>query len=69
MSIFDVDDASVRRLDAFEGEYYKRTGVTVALDGEGKVVAQAYVIRGEFEDLLFSHWRILFDINPDNPYY
>ena len=49
---FDVNDASVRRLDAFEGEDYKRTSVTVALEGKGTVDAQAYVIRNEFEDLL-----------------
>ena len=49
---FGVDDVSVGRLDAFEGEYYRRTAVSVTLHAGETVGAQAYVVRDEFEDLL-----------------
>jgi len=53
----DVDEASLARLDAFEGEEYERVTVTVQLgDGRGQE-AFCYLFRGGFADrLLPGDW-------------
>jgi gamma-glutamylcyclotransferase (GGCT)/AIG2-like uncharacterized protein YtfP len=42
---YDVDDASLQRLDEFEGTLYKRTDVNVETDTREWVEAQTYIIR------------------------
>ena len=42
---FDVDDASVQRLDAFEGTLYMRTEVNVETETREWVEAETYVMR------------------------
>jgi gamma-glutamylcyclotransferase (GGCT)/AIG2-like uncharacterized protein YtfP len=42
---FDLPDGAWARLDAFEGEMYQRTRVTVALDDGRELRAHAYVFR------------------------
>jgi gamma-glutamylcyclotransferase (GGCT)/AIG2-like uncharacterized protein YtfP len=49
-----VDALSVKRLDDFEGEFYKRTQILAdALDG-GSLSAHAYVIKARYRDRLSS---------------
>ena len=49
-----VDNASLHKLDRFEGPLYNRTDVIVHLGDGTPVDAQAYVIRPEFADRLTS---------------
>ena len=42
---FDVDDATVERLDRFEGDMYERVDVTVLTEDNGWVDAETYVLR------------------------
>ncbi len=50
----DLPEAAWRRLDAFEGEMYHRRLIQVELEDGTARVAQAYVIRPEFEHRLSS---------------
>ena len=50
----DVDELSVKRLDAFEGEFYERGEVAAGtLDGES-LTAHAYLIKARYRDRLSS---------------
>lgn len=41
---FEVPDSAVRRLDAYEDDFYLRTEVFPEIQGMGKVAAQAYLV-------------------------
>lgn len=44
---FDVPEAAVRRLDAYEDDFYLRAEVFPEVDGMGKVAADAYLVPTE----------------------
>lgn len=48
----DIDKGALARLDAFEGEQYRRETVVVALAGGSRITADTYVIKAEHADLL-----------------
>ena len=48
----DVDEKSLRRLDAFESDVYSRERVTVLLEDDRRVHAFTYIITTEHEGLL-----------------
>jgi gamma-glutamylcyclotransferase (GGCT)/AIG2-like uncharacterized protein YtfP len=50
----DVDDLSLKLLDGFEGEFYKRISVRVEVDQEGPLTAETYSISPEHLHLLTS---------------
>jgi gamma-glutamylcyclotransferase (GGCT)/AIG2-like uncharacterized protein YtfP len=50
----DVDDPSLKLLDDFEGELYKRISVQIEVDQNGPLIAEAYVISPEHLHLLSS---------------
>ena len=53
----DVDEASLARLDAFEGEEYERVTVTVRLADGSRCEAFCYLFRAAFADrLLPGDW-------------
>lgn len=53
----DVDETAWARLDAFEGDEYDRTEVTVALADGSAVSAQVYLFRAKFaQRLLPGEW-------------
>jgi hypothetical protein len=56
---FDVDILSLERLDAFEGDLYRRTPILTETE-EGEVInAEAYVVKPEFKNYLSSsEWNI-----------
>ena len=56
---FDVDESSLERLDAFEGDLYQRTPILAEIKG-GKIFnAEAYVVKPEFRNhLSSSEWNI-----------
>lgn len=49
---FDVDKASISKLDDFEGEYYQRTPVCVTLVTNNAIDAEAYVIKPKYRHIL-----------------
>jgi gamma-glutamylcyclotransferase (GGCT)/AIG2-like uncharacterized protein YtfP len=50
----DVDDLSLKSLDEFEGELYKRISVRVEVGQKGPLIAEAYIISPEHLHLLSS---------------
>jgi gamma-glutamylcyclotransferase (GGCT)/AIG2-like uncharacterized protein YtfP len=48
---FAISDDDLLRLDAFEGDYYRRETVSVICDGK-TIRAETYSLRDEFIDLL-----------------
>lgn len=50
----NVDEASLERLDIFEGELYQRTPVRVETKGEAILNAETYVIKPEYRGYLSS---------------
>lgn len=53
----NVDASSLKLLDRFEGEYYRRLSVTVWTDLAGDQPAETYIFRPEFKHLLTpEHW-------------
>jgi gamma-glutamylcyclotransferase (GGCT)/AIG2-like uncharacterized protein YtfP len=56
---FDVDELSLARLDAFEGDLYQRTALLAEMDG-GKIFnAEAYVVKPKFRNhLSSSEWNV-----------
>jgi len=51
---FDVDESSLERLDAFEGDLYQRTPILAEIKGEEMISAEAYVIKPQFSGYLSS---------------
>jgi len=51
---FDVDESSLERLDAFEGDLYQRIPILVENKGKGMISAEAYVIKPQFSGYLSS---------------
>jgi len=51
---FDVDELSLERLDAFEGDLYERTPILAEIKEGGILNAEAYVIKRQFGDYLSS---------------
>ena len=54
MVYFDVDDVAVKKLDTFEGEYYRRTPVCVKLDIKSFIDAETYIIKPQYRHILSS---------------
>ncbi len=55
---FDVDESSLERLDAFEGDLYHRTSILAEMKGGEICNAEAYVIRSNFwNHLSSSEWN------------
>lgn len=52
MVYFDVDDFSLEKLDAFEGDYYVRTPVRVSLDNHEVIRAETYVVKPDYRHVL-----------------
>jgi len=50
----NVDEASLERLDIFEGDLYQRTPVGVEAEGEEILNAATYVIKPEYRGFLSS---------------
>jgi gamma-glutamylcyclotransferase (GGCT)/AIG2-like uncharacterized protein YtfP len=50
----DVDESSLERLDAFEGDMYQRTPILAEMKGGEICNAQAYVIKPQFSGYLSS---------------
>ena len=56
---FDVDEWSLERLDAFEGDLYQRTPVWVKTEKEQILKAETYVIKSEYQGYLSSkEWNV-----------
>jgi len=56
---FDVDELSLARLDAFEGELYQRTPVPVEPEKDEILNAETYVIKPEYRGYLSSkEWNV-----------
>ena len=51
---FDVDELSLERLDAFEGDLYQRTPILAEIKGGEILNAEAYVIKPQFGGYLSS---------------
>lgn len=49
-----IDDIDLARLDAFEGDYYRRERIAVLCDGKN-LPALTYILRDEFIGLLDGH--------------
>jgi len=55
---FDVDESSLERLDAFEGDLYQRAPILAEMKGGEICNAEAYVIRPNFKNhLSSSEWN------------
>ncbi|HEY4080487.1 MAG TPA: gamma-glutamylcyclotransferase family protein [Burkholderiaceae bacterium] len=55
----DVGEAALARLDAFEGEQYERTAVTVRLTDGRELPAWTYLFKTEFSDQLEAgEWNV-----------
>ena len=55
----DVDELSLERLDAFEGDLYQRTPILAEIKGEETFNAEAYVIKPKFRNhLSWSEWNM-----------
>lgn len=50
-----IDPVALARIDAFEGELYRRETVRVSTDDGLELDAQAYVVRPRFRALLADH--------------
>lgn len=50
----DVDPQSVRRLDAFEGDFYERVTMAVELENGDLLECDAYLVRPEHHNLLLE---------------
>lgn len=48
----DVTEADIKRLDAFEGEFYDRQDHTVVVEGRRELVAAVYVLKDCYRDLI-----------------
>ncbi len=48
----DVDAYSLRRLDEFEGDYYRRRQLAIILYPDTEIKAETYVLSEKFYDLL-----------------
>jgi gamma-glutamylcyclotransferase (GGCT)/AIG2-like uncharacterized protein YtfP len=56
---FDVDELSLGRLDAFEGDLYQRTPVLVEMGGGEVINSEAYMVKPKFKHYLSSsEWNI-----------
>jgi len=56
---FDVDESSLERLDAFEGDLYQRTPILAEMEGGETFNAEAYVIKPEYRGYLSSkEWNV-----------
>ncbi|MBW2406313.1 MAG: gamma-glutamylcyclotransferase [Deltaproteobacteria bacterium] len=56
---FDVDEWSLGRLDAFEGDLYQRTPVWVETEKEEILNVETYVIKSEYQGYLSSKaWNV-----------
>ena len=56
---FDVDELSLERLDAFEGDLYQRTPILAETEGGEIFNAEAYVIKPEYRGYLSSkEWNV-----------
>lgn len=57
---FGVDELSLKRLDAFEGDLYQRTPILAEIEGGDKFNAQAYVVKPKFRNHLSSlEWNAI----------
>jgi len=64
----NVDELSLKRLDAFEGELYQRTLIRVETKGAEILNAETYVIKPEYRDFLSSKaWDVKKFIRKDLP--
>jgi len=56
---FDVDELSLERLDAFEGDLYQRTPILAEMEGGEIFNAEAYIIKPKFRNhLSSSEWNM-----------
>jgi len=56
---FDVDELSLERLDAFEGDLYQRVPILAEMEGGEICNAEAYVIKPKFRNhLSSSEWNM-----------
>jgi gamma-glutamylcyclotransferase (GGCT)/AIG2-like uncharacterized protein YtfP len=56
---FDVDELSLERLDAFEGDLYQRTPIRAETEREEIFSAETYAVKPEFRDCLSSKkWNV-----------
>lgn len=56
---FGVDQLSLERLDAFEGDLYQRTTIPAEIEGGEILNAEAYVVKPKFRDHLSSlEWNV-----------
>ena len=56
---FDLDESSLERLDAFEGDLYQRTPVKVEMEKEDILNAETYVIKPRYKRCLSSkEWNL-----------
>jgi gamma-glutamylcyclotransferase (GGCT)/AIG2-like uncharacterized protein YtfP len=56
---FDVDESSLERLDAFEGDLYQRTPVRVETEKEDIFNAETYIIKPKYRSCLSSkEWNL-----------
>lgn len=57
---FGVDELSLARLDAFEGDLYQRSPILAEIEGGDKFNAQAYVVKPKFRNHLSSlEWNAI----------
>lgn len=52
MVYFNIDDDVVKKLDSFEGDYYRRTPVCISLDDKSVIKAETYVIKPGYRHML-----------------
>jgi len=52
MVYYDVELADIKRLDEFEGAYYRRTTIRAQLKDHTPVEADAYIIRPRYQHLI-----------------
>jgi gamma-glutamylcyclotransferase (GGCT)/AIG2-like uncharacterized protein YtfP len=56
---FDVDELSLERLDAFEGDLYQRTPILAEIKGGEIINAETYIIKPKYRDFLSSKkWNV-----------
>ena len=54
-----MDESSLARLDAFEGDLYQRTPVRVETEREGILTAETYVIKPKYRSSLSTtEWNV-----------
>ena len=59
MVFLGIDEESLRKLDAFEDDFYRRDSVTVIAGNGGEWAAQAYIVREEAYGLLLpEEWDL-----------